>query len=97
MSNLRRSASAFFLYWLFMFVNLITMSMLFRMIGSVSRTSFQTFVPVSFIILLSIIYMGFIVPPESMVPWFGWFWRINPLAYTYENLMVNEVRRFRDY
>lgn len=35
--------------------------------------------------------MGFIVPPESMVPWFGWFWRINPLAYTYESLMLNEV------
>lgn len=77
-----------------MFANLITMSMLFRLIGSVSRTRDHTQIPVSFVILLCIIYAGFVVPPDYMVPWFGWFWYINPLAYTYENLMVNEVNYF---
>ncbi|KAI1089119.1 ABC-2 type transporter-domain-containing protein [Rostrohypoxylon terebratum] len=92
MTNLRQSAAAFFVYWLFMFVNLNTMSVLFRMIGSVSRTREQTTVPVSVIVLLCIIYTGFIVPPDYMVPWLGWFWRINPLAYTYESLLINEMR-----
>ncbi|OTA63684.1 hypothetical protein K449DRAFT_31387 [Hypoxylon sp. EC38] len=92
MTNLRQTASGFFVYWLFMFVNLITMSVLFRMIGSVSRTREQTTVPVSVVILLCIIYTGFIVPPNYMVPWLGWFWRINPLAYTYESLLINEMR-----
>ncbi|KAI1468959.1 ABC-2 type transporter, partial [Daldinia caldariorum] len=69
MANLRQTAAAFFVYWLFMFVNLITMSMLFRMIGSITRTREQTTVPVSAIVLLCIIYTGFIVPPDYMVPW----------------------------
>ncbi|KAI0470238.1 ABC-2 type transporter-domain-containing protein [Xylaria cf. heliscus] len=91
LSNLRRTASAFIVYWFFMFVNLITMSLLFRVIGSVSKTREQTSTPVSIIILLCIIYTGYIIPPKYMVPWLGWFWRINPLAYTYESLMINEM------
>ncbi|KAI7780516.1 hypothetical protein LA080_015917 [Diaporthe eres] len=46
LSNLRRTTSAFFTYWLFMVINLITMSMFFRMIGSISKTREQTLVPV---------------------------------------------------
>lgn len=91
MANLRRSASAFFVYWLFMFVNLVTMSMFFRMIGAISRTHMQTTTPVSVAVLLFIIYTGFIVPPTYMKPWLGWVWRINPLGYTYGGLLINEV------
>lgn len=92
MVNLRMSAAAFFTYWLFMFINLVTMSMLFRMIGSISKTHMQTTTPVSIAVLLCIIYTGFIVPPSYMKPWLGWFWRINPLGYTYGGLLINEVR-----
>ncbi|KAI2467417.1 ABC drug exporter AbcA [Annulohypoxylon bovei var. microspora] len=92
MANLRRSASAFFIYWLFMFTNLVAMSMLFRMIGAVSKTHMQTTTPVSIAVLLCIIYTGFIVPPDYMKPWLGWFWRINPLGYTYGGLLINETR-----
>lgn len=91
MTNLRRTGSAFFTYWVFMFINLLTMSMVFRMIGSISRTHDQTTTPVSVAVLLCIIYTGFIVPAAYMVPWLGWIWRINPLAYTYESLLINEV------
>lgn len=91
LSNLRRNGRAFMVYWLFMFVNLLTMSMLFRMIGTLSRKREQIFTPVSVMTVLCIIYTGFIVPPDSMVPWLAWFWRLNPLAYTYEGLMLNEV------
>ncbi|KAI1455296.1 ABC drug exporter AbcA [Annulohypoxylon moriforme] len=92
MANLRRSASAFFIYWLFMFANIVTMSMLFRMIGAVSKTHMQTTTPVSVVVLVSIIYTGFIVPPDYMKPWLGWWWRINPLGYTYGGLLINETR-----
>lgn len=91
LSNLRRTAVAFFTYWLFMLVNLLTMTVLFRMIGSISRTREQTVTPVTLFILLSVIYGGFVVPPSYMVPWLGWFWRINPLSYTYESVLINEV------
>ncbi|KAI1335017.1 P-loop containing nucleoside triphosphate hydrolase protein [Xylariaceae sp. FL0016] len=92
LTDLRRSGPAFFTYWLFMTVNLLTMTMLFRMIGSISRTREQTVTPVTLFILLSVLYGGFVVPPQQMVPWLGWFWRINPLSYTYESLLINELR-----
>ncbi|KAH9905245.1 ABC transporter-like protein [Xylariomycetidae sp. FL2044] len=90
LSGLRMTTSAFFTYWLFMFVNMLAMSMFFRLAGSVSRTQEQTLVPVSIATVLCVIYAGFVVPPSYMVPWLAWFWRINPVAYTYESLMVNE-------
>lgn len=91
LSGLRRSASAFFTYWLLMLVNLTTMSMFFRMMGSVTRTQEQTLATVSIITLLCVMYVGFAVPSLYMVPWLAWFWRINPVAYTFESLMINEV------
>ncbi|KAK8136775.1 abc protein [Apiospora sp. TS-2023a] len=91
LAGLRSGAAPFFTYWFFMFVNLVTMSMIFRFIGSVSRRLDQTLTPVSVTVLLAIIYTGFVVPPSAMRPWLAWFWRINPLAYTYESLMVNEM------
>lgn len=92
MTNLRRSASAFFTYWVFSFVTVLVMSMVFRSIGSLSRTIEQTSAPSSTLVVLAIIYTGFVIPPSYMRPWLAWFRWVNPLAYTYESLMINEVR-----
>lgn len=96
MTNLRRTASSFFTYWCFMLVNLITMAMLFRMIGTISKSRNGTMTPVSILTVLCVLYAGYVVPPPYMVPWLGWFRFINPVAYTYESLMINEFsdRRF---
>lgn len=91
MTNLRRTVSAWFIYLLFCFVTVVTMSMFFRMVGSASRTSAQTMAPVAMLILLFITYAGFVVPSVYMVPWLGWFRWLNPIAYAYESLMINEV------
>lgn len=90
MTNLQRTPASFFTYWCFMLVNLLTMAMLFRMIGSLSRSRDGTMTPVSILTLLCVLYAGFVVPPPYMVPWLGWFRYINPVAYTYESLMINE-------
>ncbi|VUC23836.1 unnamed protein product [Clonostachys rosea] len=92
LANLKLEASAFFIHWFFMLANMLTMSMLFRLIGSLSRALEESIPPVSVLSLLCVIYNGFVVPPEYMRPWLGWFWRINPVAYTYEGLMINEFR-----
>lgn len=91
LANLRPGAAAFFTHWFFMWTNLMTMSMLFRMVGSLSRTLEQSIPFTSVLSLLCVIYTGFVVPPDAMRPWLSWFWRINPLGYTYESLMINEV------
>ena len=91
MTNLRRSAGAFFTYYLFNFFIVLTMSMVFRTLGSLSRTLEQTMAPASIMVLLSIAYTGFVIPVPYMKPWLSWFRRVNPIAYTYESLMINEV------
>lgn len=92
MTNLRRTASAFFTYWCFMLTSLLTMAMLFRMIGAISKSRDGTMTPMSILTLLCALYIGFVVPPPYMVPWLGWFRYINPAAYTYESVLINELR-----
>lgn len=92
MTNLRRTASAFFTYFVFIIATVLTMSMFFRTIGSLSRTLEQTMVPVSMIILIFSAYTGFIIPINDMVPWLSWLRWLNPISYAYESLMINEVR-----
>lgn len=91
MTNLRRSASAFFIFYLFSFVCLVTMSMFFRMVGSLSRTLEQSMAPVAILILNFIIYAGFVIPKRFMLSWLGWIVHVNPIAYAFESLMINEV------
>lgn len=91
MTKLRRTASAFFTYFAFMFFIVLAMSMVFRTLGSLSRTMEQTMAPASIIVLLCIVYTGFVIPVTYMKPWLSWFRRLNPMAYAYESLMINEV------
>ncbi|PVH97056.1 P-loop containing nucleoside triphosphate hydrolase protein [Periconia macrospinosa] len=72
MANLRRSAIGFFIFWLYSFVAMVTMSMIFRMVGSLSRTYEQSMAPVATMIFNFIIYAGFVIPPAYQVPWLGY-------------------------
>lgn len=92
MTNLRRAADAFFVFLLFMFVCTLTMSAFFRMLGSLSRTLEETMAPVSTLVFLFTVYTGYVIPEAYMVPWLGWVRWVNPVAWGYEGLMVNEVR-----
>ncbi len=92
MTNLRRAVDGFFAFWLLVLVCTLTMSMFFRMLGSLSRTLEETMAPVSTLVMLFVVYTGFVIPPGYMVPWIGWVRWINPVYYTYEALMINEVR-----
>ncbi|KAK4234448.1 ABC-2 type transporter-domain-containing protein [Achaetomium macrosporum] len=90
MTNLRRAADGFFVFWFVTFVCTLTMSMFFRMLGSLSRTLEETMAPVSTLVMLFVMYAGYVIPPGYMVPWLGWVRWINPVYYAYEALMVNE-------
>ncbi|KAK3906089.1 ABC-2 type transporter-domain-containing protein [Staphylotrichum tortipilum] len=90
MTNLRREAGAFFFFLLVSFVTVMTMSMMFRTIASSSRTLSQAMVPAAGIILALIIFTGFVIPIDYMLGWCRWINYIDPLAYAFESLMVNE-------
>lgn len=96
MSDLRRDAGNVFTYLLFSFTCTITMSMIFRTIAQTTRTIQQALTPSALFVLALVIYTGYIVPTSSMQDWLRWINYLDPIAYGYESLVVNEFhgRRF---
>ncbi|KAK1143727.1 hypothetical protein N8T08_006128 [Aspergillus melleus] len=90
MSNLRREASQFFIYFLHTFVVLFVMSAVFRTIGAATKTIAQAMGIAGVMILALIVYTGYVLPVPSMHPWFEWIHWINPVYYAFEVLIANE-------
>ncbi|KAL5349619.1 Multidrug resistance protein [Pseudogymnoascus australis] len=90
MTNLKRTPGAFFTFLLFGFSCVMAMSMVFRSIGSTARSLPEALGPTAVIILALIIYTGFTIPTIDMHPWFRWINYLDPVAYAFEALMVNE-------
>jgi ABC-type multidrug transport system permease subunit/ABC-type multidrug transport system ATPase subunit len=90
MTGLRREAGAFFYFLLISFFTVLTMSMMFRTIASTSRTLSQAMVPAAIIILILVIFTGFAIPINYMLGWCRWLNYLDPLAYAFESLVLNE-------
>lgn len=92
MSNLKREPGAFFIFLLFSIVTTLTMSMIFRSFGAASRSLAQALVPASLLILGLVIFTGFVIPTRNMLGWSRWMNYIDPIAYAFESMIVNEFR-----
>lgn len=92
LTNLRRTPGAFFTFYLFSFMATLVMSMIFRSIGALSRTLAQALAPTAVFMIALVIYTGFTIPIGYMHPWFRWINYLDPLAYSFESIMINEVR-----
>ncbi|KAJ3538998.1 hypothetical protein NM208_g5663 [Fusarium decemcellulare] len=90
MGNLRREPGAFFAFLLFVFATTLTMSMLFRLIGSITKSIAQAMAPSSVVLLGLTLYTGFVIPTAYMRDWIRWCRRANPLFYGLESIMLNE-------
>ncbi|KIX04357.1 uncharacterized protein Z518_05225 [Rhinocladiella mackenziei CBS 650.93] len=95
MTNLRRTPGAFFFFLFTSYVLTLTMSMLFRVIASVSRTLIQALVPTAVLMIAIVVYTGFVIPVDYMLGWASWIRWLNPTAYGFESLMVNEFHNQR--
>ncbi len=90
MSNLRRSPGHFFIFFLFSISTTFVMSSIFRTIGSFTKTLQEAMPFAAMLILALIIYTGFTIPISYMHPWFRWLNYLDPIAYGFESLMINE-------
>lgn len=90
LGGLRYEPGPFFVFFLFTFMAVLCMSQIFRAIAAASRTISQALAVAGVVLLAVVIYTGFVIPRPNMHPWFGWIFWINPLAYAYESLIVNE-------
>jgi len=92
MSNLRREPGAFFFYLMTSYLTVLSMSGIFRSIASASRTLSQAMVPAAILILALVMFTGFVIPIDYMLGWCRWLNYVDPVAYAFEALMINEVR-----
>jgi ABC-type multidrug transport system permease subunit len=90
MANLARTASQFFICTLILWLVTMVTYAFFRTISAWCKTldSATRFTGISVQIL--IVYTGYLIPPDSMHPWFSWLRWINWIQYGFECLMANE-------
>jgi ABC-type multidrug transport system ATPase subunit len=91
LSGLRPKASNFFIFLLFNFICTLLMSAIFRSIGAASKQLTRAYATAGIGVLMMVIYTGFTLQTAYMHPWFRWINYINPIAYIFESLLVNEV------
>ena len=96
MSSLRKGALPVIVFMIFNFVCALLMSAFFRSIGASMARVAKAYALAGLGVLAMIIYTGFTLQTSYMHPWFRWINYINPIAYVFEALMVNEVHN-RDY
>ncbi|KAH2334635.1 hypothetical protein KXW28_007780 [Aspergillus fumigatus] len=90
LSGLRREPSQFFIYFLITFIIMFVMSAVFRTMAAITRTVSQAMTLAGVLILMLVIYTGFVVPVNYMHPWFKWIHYLNPIFYAFEILIANE-------
>ncbi|KAF2866739.1 ABC multidrug transporter [Massariosphaeria phaeospora] len=90
MANLRREPGPFFFFMLISFSMTLSMSMFFRFFASITKTIAQALAPSSIILLALCLYTGFAIPIQYMRGWASWLRWINPIAYGFESVLVNE-------
>ncbi|KAJ9606104.1 hypothetical protein H2200_009065 [Cladophialophora chaetospira] len=96
LGDLRREPGPFFIYFLFAFTATLTMSAIFRTIAASSKAIPQAMSIAGVLLLAIVIYTGFTLQTSYMHPWLRWVGYINPVAYAYEALLMNEVHN-RDF
>lgn len=67
------------------------MSQIYRSIAASTKTVSQALAIAGVATLAIVIYTGFVIPRPLMHPWFKWISWINPVAYAFEGLFVNEL------
>ncbi|PYH30935.1 ABC multidrug transporter [Aspergillus neoniger CBS 115656] len=90
MANLRREPSQFFIYILFLITTVVTMSGVFRSLGSATKSIGQAMALAGICVICMVVYTGFTLPQPYMHPWFSWIRWINPIFYSFEGLVANE-------
>lgn len=91
LAGLRTEPSQFFIFFLFNFMAMLTMSAIFRSTAAVTKTISAALAIAGIMVLWIVIYTGFTMQRSYMHPWFKWSSWINPVAYAFEALLVNEV------
>ncbi|KAI1105535.1 ABC-2 type transporter-domain-containing protein [Jackrogersella minutella] len=90
LGGLRQEPGPFFLYFLISFMLTFVMSGIFRTMAAVTKTVSQAMALGGIMVLILVIYTGFVIAVPQMGAWFGWLRWLNPVFYSFEILIANE-------
>ncbi|KAG6012933.1 hypothetical protein E4U41_005190, partial [Claviceps citrina] len=90
MANLARTASQFFICTLVLWLVTMVTYAFFRTISAWCPTLDRATRFTGISVQVLIVYTGYLIPPESMHPWFGWLRWINWIQYGFECIVANE-------
>ncbi|USP73527.1 abc multidrug transporter [Curvularia clavata] len=90
LAQLRAEAGQFFLFFLITYMSTLTMAAIFRTTAAVTKTASQAMAGAGVLVLMLVIYTGFVIRIPQMHDWFGWIRWINPIFYAFEILLANE-------
>ncbi|KAJ5949948.1 hypothetical protein N7454_001532 [Penicillium verhagenii] len=90
MSGLRTEPSQFFIFFMISYLIMFVMSAVFRTLAAITKTISQAMTLAGVLVLMLVVYSGFIIPVPYMHPWFGWIHYLNPIYYAFEILVANE-------
>ncbi len=94
MCNLDMDAGKFFIYLLYIYTTTICITALYRMFAAISPSIDDAvrFSGITFNLLL--IFTGYAISKPTLLSkkiWFGWFYWINPVSYSFEGVISNEL------
>ncbi|OHE91114.1 ABC-2 type transporter [Colletotrichum orchidophilum] len=97
MCNMRTEAGAFLFFVLAQFAMTLSVSLLFRLLASVTKSHAEAMAPSTIVLLALALYTGFAVPPMYYKPYARWIATLSPVAYGFEALMINEFGNGRNF
>jgi len=80
LTNLQRTPSNFFIWFLTVYIEHVALSMFFRAIAIFSQSVNKAILPVGILFNAFVLYTGLYVPAPQMQVWLGWFRYLNVSA-----------------
>ncbi|KAJ7476163.1 pleiotropic drug resistance ABC transporter [Mycena latifolia] len=93
--GLQRTASQFFIFYLFLFTMAVTMKAFFRAIAAAFKSPAAAQSVAGLVLLMLVIYTGYTIPKPSMIGALRWITYINPLRYGFEGVVANEFHTLK--
>ncbi|GME65723.1 ABC transporter [Neofusicoccum parvum] len=91
LANFQRDAAKFFTWFFVLYCAIMSLGVMFRTIAVFTVSPTRAILPVGLLMNVFIIYTGFYVTPPGMKVWLGWIRYLNPMYYSFEGVMVNEI------
>ncbi|KAJ3100384.1 hypothetical protein HDU97_002259 [Phlyctochytrium planicorne] len=90
MVGLQASVPRFFFFYLTLVISSQAFGVLIKIIGNSVATKEAGNQFSGTVLILCVLYNGYMIVRQDMVPWFGWIYHVNPLSYGFRSLMLNE-------